>query len=275
VIINTSQSRCGSVTVAGQKVYITQSGYQLSIDPQIAQIGSNAGAGEFGVAAPIDAVWEALVTQPWITIIGSRNGVGNGILRYTVAANTTGATRSGKIIVSGVEYTITQLTQLLVTTQTSGGGTVSGGGAYDQNASATLTATPATGYKFSHWTGDWVGSDNPATLNVDSPKTVTANFVPDAAYRSLAQTYAAEEGLYTTEQIHGMAMDKVMIDKNPSTGKMSVSFGILQRPSLSEGTWTPMPINSADVFIRDGKVQVDVEPEGDAAFYRLQGGAGE
>ena len=41
----------------------------------------------------------------------------------------------------------------------------------------TLTAQPATGYAFSHWSGDASGSNNPITITVDSRKNVTANFV--------------------------------------------------------------------------------------------------
>ncbi|MFL2860611.1 MAG: BACON domain-containing protein, partial [Pontiellaceae bacterium] len=46
-ITQTATSRIGSVVVAGKTVYFTQRGYELSITPQVAQVGSNAGAGEF------------------------------------------------------------------------------------------------------------------------------------------------------------------------------------------------------------------------------------
>ncbi len=105
---NTIRSRSGILNVAGQEVIVTQRGYELSVDPQVAEVSSNAGAGEFGVAAPITAIWEAIVTHPWITILGSNNGQGNGTIRYSLAPNTTGVPRTGKIIVSGEEYVITQ-----------------------------------------------------------------------------------------------------------------------------------------------------------------------
>jgi hypothetical protein len=161
---NVNSARTGTVTVAGQKVYVTQRGYQLSISPEVAQIGSNAGAGEFGAAAPISSVWEAITTQPWITIVGGANGIGSGTIRYTVAVNDTGAVRTGRIIVSGREYTITQVTKLLLSTNTDGAGTVSGAGSYDTNSVAVLTAAPAAGSVFSHWAGDAVGSSNPLNL---------------------------------------------------------------------------------------------------------------
>jgi uncharacterized repeat protein (TIGR02543 family) len=39
-----------------------------------------------------------------------------------------------------------------------------------------LTATPATGWTFTGWSGDLTGNDNPATIVMDSNKTVTATF---------------------------------------------------------------------------------------------------
>lgn len=273
---NTSQSRTGSVTIAGKTVYFTQRGYTLSISPQVAQVGSNAGAGEFGVAAPISAVWEAIVTQPWITVVGGNTGLGNGTVRYSLAANTTGQTRTGRIIVSGKEYTITQLASLLVTTQAGTGGTVSGGGAFDVNATATLKATPSAGYAFSHWTGDGVGSANPLLLSVDSNKTVQANFVPTTAttnfFNNGVQSVVTNPntfGLYNAQQMRSMAMGSPVLAINPTNGKGKIQFGIKQSQNLTN--WSDLSINSADVFIRNGKLEVEFTRSGNAAFYRLMG----
>jgi hypothetical protein len=296
---NTSQSRTGSVTIAGRTLYFTQRGYNLSITPQVAEIGSNSGAGEFGVAAPLSAVWEAIVTQPWITVLGSTTGIGNGTLRYTVAANDTGATRSGKIIVSGQEYTITQTTSLLLNADDDGNGTVSGDGSYSVNASATLTATPSAGYVFSHWTGDAVGSANPLTLAMDSSKTVKAHFLPAAAANVLATNTAASLGLvpssrvnearqaalaevaanpnsfgyYNPSQIQGMALGRPLLAKDPSTGKMKLSLGLKKSTDLKE--WQGMNVASGDVSVTSGKLDIKITPQEDAAFYILEGSEGE
>jgi hypothetical protein len=57
----------------------------------------------------------------------------------------------------------------------SGTGSVSGGGTYNYGASATLTATPASGYEFSQWSdGD---TSNPRTVTVSGNATYTAQFV--------------------------------------------------------------------------------------------------
>jgi hypothetical protein len=294
---NTSQSRTGSVTVAGKTLYFTQRGYALSINPPVAQIGSNSGAGEFGVAAPLSAVWEAIVTQPWITVLGSTTGIGNGTLRYTVAANETGTTRTGKIIVSGQEYTITQTTSLLLVTEDDGNGTVAGAGGYEVNATATLTATPASGFVFSHWTGDAVGSANPLSLAMDGGKTIKAHFIPVSAAEMIATSSADALGLvpesrltaarqetldevaadpnlfgyYNRSQVQGLALGRPILEKNQATGKMMLSLGLKRSADLT--SWQEMTLQNGDVSVTDGRLNLQITPEGDAAFYILEDSA--
>ena len=184
----TSASRTGTITIAGKKLYITQRGYELSIDPAVREIGCNAGQGEFGISASIDVVWQVIVTEDWITIVGDKSGNGDGTLHYTVKDNNTGAARTGKIIVAGEVYTITQLATLAVETTVRGHGVVSGGGGYKEGDEAVLRATPDAGYAFSCWTGDVTGSDNPTSLRVNGEKSVTAVFVPLAPQNALGTT---------------------------------------------------------------------------------------
>lgn len=58
-------------------------------------------------------------------------------------------------------------------------GTVTGGGIYLLNATATLTATPSPGYLFTEWTGDASGTDNPLSVQMNADKTIGATFSPD------------------------------------------------------------------------------------------------
>lgn len=48
--------------------------------------------------------------------------------------------------------------------------------AYTYGQVVSLTAAPASGWQFNSWSGDLGGSANPATLLIDVPKSVTANF---------------------------------------------------------------------------------------------------
>ncbi|CAA9238518.1 MAG: Glycoprotein gp2 [uncultured Adhaeribacter sp.] len=47
---------------------------------------------------------------------------------------------------------------------------------YIKGASVTLAATPATGYKFTGWSGSATGTTNPLTVTMTGNKTITANF---------------------------------------------------------------------------------------------------
>lgn len=47
---------------------------------------------------------------------------------------------------------------------------------YEHGTVVELKATPGTAYEFTGWTGDLNSTDNPKTIVVDEPKTVTANF---------------------------------------------------------------------------------------------------
>lgn len=56
------------------------------------------------------------------------------------------------------------------------GGTVTGGGSYGCNSTATLQAYPNTGWEFDNWTGGLSGTDNPQSFVVTSSLSAVANF---------------------------------------------------------------------------------------------------
>ncbi|MBR4613560.1 MAG: hypothetical protein IKO40_12690 [Kiritimatiellae bacterium] len=269
----TTASRSGTVTIAGHKVVITQQGYELSIDPAVAEVGSNAGAGQFGVSAPIDAVWEAIADCDWITIIGARTGIGDGVIQYTIADNTTGETRTGRIVIAGKTYTITQKTTLPVTTKAVGSGTIVGAGTYNQGASVTLTATPAAGYVFSHWSGDAVGVTNQVTISVDSPKDVTATFIPESAAEQLAAEKAAQGGFYTRDQIYAMELGNVLFDVDPATGRARIGVKLMETSDLAHPDWKPVSVTTKDLDIgADGSVGIHAPATGKAKFFKVISG---
>ncbi|MBQ0031195.1 MAG: hypothetical protein KBT68_00165 [bacterium] len=265
----TTESRSGVITIAGKKVVITQQGYELSIDPQVADLGSNAGAGQFGVAAPIDAVWEAIADCDWITIIGARTGIGDGTIQYTVTDNLTGETRVGRIVIGGKTYTITQRTTLPLTTQVVGKGSVMGAGNYNQGTKVTLKATAANGYVFSHWSGDAVGNDDLVEIMVDIEKSVTATFIPEAAAQKLAEQKAAQGGFYTRDQIHALEMGNLVFDVDAS-GTARVGVQLMETSDLSDpNSWKPATLNGNPDVGQDGTVGMKVKAEGNAKFFKV------
>jgi hypothetical protein len=71
------------------------------------------------------------------------------------------------------EYTLT------TNVSPAGGGSVSpSGGQYPEGTAVTLTATPAGGYNFDHWSGGADGSNPNTTVTMNSNMSVTANFAP-------------------------------------------------------------------------------------------------
>ena len=58
-----------------------------------------------------------------------------------------------------------------------GAGTLSeSSGVYDENQSLSILATPNENYIFDGWTGSITSSDNPLLIEMDSDKTIAANF---------------------------------------------------------------------------------------------------
>jgi len=82
----------------------------------------------------------------------------------------------GVIIIKNIDDNI--LHTLLLASE-SGGTTDPLPGTYTYNCGTevTIKAIPESGYRFSEWSGDASGTDNPTTINVDSDKSVTANFI--------------------------------------------------------------------------------------------------
>jgi len=66
---------------------------------------------------------------------------------------------------------------LITNISPSGGGSVSpSGGEYESGVQVTLTASPASGYTFDHWSGSASGTASTITIIMDSDESLTANF---------------------------------------------------------------------------------------------------
>ena len=267
----TTQSRTGSITIAGKTVFITQCGYKLSIEPSIAEVGSNAGAGEIGVAASIDQVWEVISDCDWITIVNGRSGIGNGTVQYQFTDNTTGETRTGTIIIGGQKYTLTQRTTVPLATKTVGQGDVVGSGFYSQGSNVTLTATPRAGYVFSHWQGDAVGVSNQVTVAMDIAKNVEAVFIPESAAAQLAAEKAAQGGFYTRDQIHALEVGNLVFDVDSASGTARVGVKLMETSDLSDpNSWKPVGMTTGNLDVgTDGTVGLNVPATGNAKFFKV------
>ena len=181
--VGSGEIRTGLITIGSEIVYVTQRPYELSIEPNGTWVDGNAGAGEIQVALDIAGVWNAIATEPWIMIVsGYDAGTGNGKVLFSYTDNNTGRQRTGKIIVAGETYTLTQAArQNFAVTATAGrGGHVAGGGIYGLDAAIELEAVPEGGYAFDHWAlpGGGTSTENPLAVTVTAAQSYQAVFVP-------------------------------------------------------------------------------------------------
>ncbi len=78
-----------------------------TLSPASANLPGPAGTYSFQVQTQAGCQWGAVASDWWITV-NNNNGNGSGTVGYSVAANTTGSTRTGTITVRGQIFTITQ-----------------------------------------------------------------------------------------------------------------------------------------------------------------------
>ncbi|MDO5319298.1 MAG: BACON domain-containing carbohydrate-binding protein [bacterium] len=192
--VGNGEIRTGTITVGDQTVYITQRPYDLSIEPRGDWVEGNGGAGEIQVALDIGSLWTAIATEPWLTIVQQYDsGTGNGKVLFSYTDNNTGKTRTGKIMIAGEVYTITQTARrnIAVTATVDGhGGSVAGGGVYNVGTAITLEAVPEDGYVFTGWTLPGGGTSRAHTieLTVSAAQTYTAHFEPMSLQVRAAET---------------------------------------------------------------------------------------
>lgn len=259
-------SRTDAIEIAGETIYVTQRDFDVSITPERTQISSAAAQGEIAVTAPDNAQWDVLATMDWLTP-NAAVGIGQTTLAYTVAENTTGVTRTGMILIAGVPHTVTQSAGAVVTVETVGEGSVSGGGTVPDGTEVTLTATPAEGYVFSHWTGDATGTANPLTFTAEGAMSVVAHFVPQAAVDAQVEAAIEAGGYVTKEQVKDLSFGAPIIDVEGDSVKVGIR---LQSASSLSGnpTWETVKPDAAETDA-EGVISVTLTQEGNAAFYRF------
>lgn len=259
-------SRMGTLTIAGQTVYVIQRNFDLSLSPLTATYKSAGGSGEIDVNVAEGITWTIDATADWMKVT-SAPGTGHGTVTYTVEPNKTGEARSAFIIVSGSYHTVTQNAESVVTVETVGEGSVSGGGAVPGGTEVTLTATPAEGYVFSHWTGDAEGTVNPLTFTAEGTMSVVAHFVPQAAVDAQVNAAIEAGGYVTKDQVKDLSFGAPIIDVEGDSVKVGIR--LQSASSLSgEPTWETLKPTAAETDT-DGVISVTLPREGNAAFYRF------
>src|SRR6266550_3865028 len=132
-----------------------------SLSPTSNSLGSSGGTGTVGVTTQGGCGWTAVSNAGFITITGGASGSGNGMVSYSVAANT-GAARSGTITAAGQTFTVNQssgCTYSILPTSTSVGA-AGGNGTTDVTAGTGCTWTAVSNATIITITGGSSGSGN-------------------------------------------------------------------------------------------------------------------
>jgi hypothetical protein len=165
---NTSNSRTGTMTIAGQTFTITQApgakcNYSLSSTSQ--SFAASGGPDSVNVTSSANCSWTATSNDGWITITSGGSGTGNGAVNYSVAANT-GPTRSGTMTIAGQTFTVMQASGCSFTLNPTGQSFAAAGGAGSANvaAGAGCAWTAASNDSWITITGGSNGSGN-GTVN--------------------------------------------------------------------------------------------------------------
>jgi uncharacterized repeat protein (TIGR02543 family) len=133
---------------------------------------------------------------------------------------------------------------------------------YASGSNVVLTATPATGYVFSSWSGAATGSTNPLTVNMNANKAITANFTLVATPTLFSSIFGAFGG---SAGITNQGINTVI--NNGSIGTTGVSTLIT---GFHDGTtgdvYTETPLNKGLVT---GRIHTAPPAPGSAASAQI------
>jgi photosystem II stability/assembly factor-like uncharacterized protein len=108
----TGSPRTGTMTIAGQAFTIIQDGgiedCSYTIAPISRSLSAIGGSGIITVAAEERCAWQAVSNVSWITVASGNMGIGNGAVNYTIAQNTTGISRKGRITIGNQVFNVKQ-----------------------------------------------------------------------------------------------------------------------------------------------------------------------
>ena len=111
---NTGRIPVGAWTVPG-------SGCLFTFAPSAQSFGQAGGSGQVAVTASTGCSWTALSTASWLTLSPSNpSGSGGGTVNFSVAANSTGAPRTGFVMVGGQAFPVRQGGPFVISTLAGG-----------------------------------------------------------------------------------------------------------------------------------------------------------
>ena len=80
----------------------------FAIGPDSSNFTAAGGPGTVAVVAGAACLWTAAANVPWIHVTSGASGSGNGMVGYSVDANSSSTSRSGTMTIAGKTFTVTQ-----------------------------------------------------------------------------------------------------------------------------------------------------------------------
>jgi hypothetical protein len=108
VAANSGGSRTGTLTIGGQTFTVTQSGCSFIVSFSATSFPATASTGSITVTASgTNCPWTASDNRSWISV-SPTSGTGTRTVTFSLTANTSRFSRSGRITIAGTQITITQ-----------------------------------------------------------------------------------------------------------------------------------------------------------------------
>ena len=163
--------------------FTTPSACTYSISPTSQSLNASGGAGTVSVTTQSGCNWTATSNASWLVITSNSSVTGNGVVNYSVLANTNVSSRTGTLPIAGQTFTVAQsgVSQytLTIAKAGTGSGTVTNnptGTTFSAGTVVTLTATPDANSTFAGWSGGSTGTSLTTTVTMNANTSVTATF---------------------------------------------------------------------------------------------------
>ncbi|MBR0172875.1 MAG: InlB B-repeat-containing protein [Lachnospiraceae bacterium] len=220
----------------------------VSANPTVGGTVTGGGTYDHGHTASVTATANAGYTfKQWTrngTVVGT-----NTTYSFTVDADTA--------LVAEFEIETTPAPSkyiILVSADPSQGGTVSGGGTYNEGDSVTVTASANTGYKFTGWreSGKEVSTDAAYTFTANATRNLTAVFIPDGTtppagpQKQYSVTVTSSQGGTVTGGGTYKDGEIITLTATPDAGYSFVHFALANDPAKSVSTANPYSFTAAE-----------------------------
>ena len=168
-----------------------------SLLPSSASFTSAGGTSSVNITAPSGCTWTATSNTAWIHITSGASGSGNGIVNYSVTANSTSTSQSGTLTVGGQTFSVTEA------------GSASDTGSFDMAACTVIAG----------WAADRNALNQSITVDVYDGVTLIASGVPANLFRPDVGSYLGDNGL------HGFSIATPASLTDGKTHSLTVRFG--------------------------------------------------